>query len=322
MTNLFIDYVYNFKKVQKFYSHDFTDLDSLNLLFEAVLKNYRNRKSVFEILKRQNLSYGNYQAQDKLELFSKDNTLAVVTGQQVGFLSGPLYTIYKVITTIKLADFLSEKFPDFNFVPIFYLESEDHDFFEANHAKIFNTNNQLVKIEFEPEDTKKENYGPVGEIIFNEKLDIVLKKLEDELQDTEFKSEIMKLVRSTYKNGSNFAESFVRFVAGIFKNRGLIFMNPNDVEIKKLLTPIFEREIDEHPKLSNLIIDVSAELEEKYHAQIKPRPINLFLFYRGGRYPIEPADEEGMFRLKGVRFKFSKGELKHILDINPQALSP
>ncbi|MCX7763239.1 MAG: bacillithiol biosynthesis cysteine-adding enzyme BshC [Candidatus Kryptonium sp.] len=322
VTNLFIDYVYNFKKVQKFYNHDFTDLNGLNLLFELVLKNYRNRKSVFEILRRQNLSYENHQAQDKLELFSKDNTLAVVTGQQVGFLSGPLYTIYKIITTIKLADFLSDKFPDFNFVPIFYLESEDHDFFEANHAKIFNTNNQLVRIEFEPEDTKKENYGPVGEIKFNERLDIALKRLEDELQDTEFKSDVMKFVRSTYKNGFNFAESFVRFVAGLLKDRGLIFLNPNDAEIKKLLAPIFEAEIDEYPKLSNLIIDVSAELEKRYHAQIKPRPVNLFLFYRGGRYPIEPADEEGMFRLKGVRFKFSKGELKHILDVNPQALSP
>ena len=94
-----------------------------------------------------------------------------------------------------------------------------------------------------------------------------------------------------------------RYVGELFKNFGLIFLNPNDAYLKKLLTPVFEKEIDEHPKLSNRIIDVSAELEKRnYHAQAKPRAINLFLLYRGGRYPIEPADEEGMFRLKGVRF--------------------
>lgn len=322
VTRLFIDYVYNFKNVQKFYNYDFNDFGNLNSLIESVLKSYKNRKEIVEILERQNFYYGNFNAKEKFELLSKDNTLVVVTGQQVGLMSGPLYTIYKIITAIKLSNFLSEKFPNFNFVPVFYLESEDHDFFEANHVKIFNQSNELVKIEFNPEDNPRENYGPVGEVKFNERFEVVLKRLEEELQDSEFKSDVMNFVRLTYKEGSNFAESFAKFVGGLFKNHGLILLNPNDAELKKFLVPIFEREIDEHPKLSNLIVDVSAELEEKYHAQVKPRAINLFLFYRGGRYPIEPAEEKGMFRLKGARFKFSKGELKHILETNPQAVSP
>jgi len=322
VTRLFIDYVYNFKNVQRFYNYNFNDLDNLNSLIESVLKNYKNREKVVEILKRQNFYYENFSAREKLELLSRDNTLAVVTGQQVGLMSGPLYTIYKIITAIKLSDFLSEKFKDFNFVPVFYLESEDHDFFEANHVKVFNSSNELVKIEFNPEDTPRENYGPVGEIKFNDRFESVLRKFEEELQDSEFKNDVISFVRSTYKEGFNFAESFAKFVGGLFKNHGLVFLNPNDAELKRFLVPIFEREIDEHPKLSNLIVDVSAELEERYHAQVKPRAMNLFLFYRGGRYPIEPAEEKGMFRLKGARFKFSKGELKHILETNPQALSP
>ncbi|CUT04671.1 bacillithiol biosynthesis protein BshC, partial [Candidatus Kryptobacter tengchongensis] len=295
VTRLFIDYVYNFKNVQRFYNYNFNDLDNLNSLIESVLKNYKNREKVVEILKRQNFYYENFSAREKLELLSRDNTLAVVTGQQVGLMSGPLYTIYKIITAIKLSDFLSEKFKDFNFVPVFYLESEDHDFFEANHVKVFNSSNELVKIEFNPEDTPRENYGPVGEIKFNDRFESVLRKFEEELQDSEFKNDVISFVRSTYKEGFNFAESFAKFVGGLFKNHGLVFLNPNDAEIKRFLVPIFEREIDEHPKLSNLIVDVSAELEERYHAQVKPRAMNLFLFYRGGRYPIEPAEEKGMF---------------------------
>jgi bacillithiol biosynthesis cysteine-adding enzyme BshC len=92
--------------------------------------------------------------------------------------------------------------------------------------------------------------------------------------------------------------------------------------LKQLLVPIFRKEIEEHPKLAGLIIDVSAELERKYHAQVKPRPLNLFLIYKDGRFPIEPDEQEGMFKLKGIRFKFSKGELINILETSPQLLSP
>lgn len=322
VTQLFIDYVYNFKNVSRYYAHDFNDLENLNQLIEKVLKNYKNRSAVFEILKRQNLSFGNTSALENIELLSKDNTLAVVTGQQVGLFSGPVYTIYKIITAIKLSYFLSERFPDFNFVPVFYLEGEDHDFFESNNAKIFNSKNELVKIEFNPDDIRRENYGPVGAIKFDEKIDEVIKKLEEELQDSEFKSDVLKLVRSAYRKDVNFTQAFAKFVGELFKNSGLIFLNPDDADLKRLLVPIFEKEIDEHPKLSGLIIDVSAELEEKYHAQVKPRPLNLFLFYKGGRFPIEPADEEGIFRLKGARFKFSRGELKNILESSPHLLSP
>ncbi len=321
ITQLFIDYVYNFKNVQRYYAHDFNNFDDLPVLIETVLKNYKNRNAVVETLKKQNLPRGNSSVERNLELLSKDNTLAVVTGQQVGLFSGPIYTIYKIITTIKLSYFLSDRFPDFNFVPLFYLESEDHDFLESNNVKIFNSKNELVKIEFNP-DLKKENYGPVGEIKFDDKIDETLKTLEDELQETEFKNEILKLVRSAYSKGSNFSQAFVKFVGELFKDFGLIFLNPNDVELKKLLVPIFEKEINEYPRLSGLIVDVSAELEERYHAQIKPRPLNLFLFYKGGRFPIEPSDEEGIFRLKGARFKFSKGELKNILETSPHFLSP
>ncbi len=321
ISQLFIDYVYNFKNVQRYYAYDFNNFDNLPRLIETVLKNYKNRKAVVNALKNQNLPRGNPNVDKNLELLSKDNTLAIVTGQQVGLFSGPIYTIYKIITAIKLAYFLSDRFPEFSFVPVFYLESEDHDFLESNNAKILNSKNEIVKIEFNP-DLKKENYGPVGEIKFDEKIDETLKALEDALQETEFKDEVLKLVRFAYSKGSNFAQAFVKFVGELFKDFGLIFLNPNDIELKKLFIPIFEKEIDEHPKLSGFIVDVSAELEQKYHAQIKPRPLNLFLLYKGGRFPIEPADEEGIFRLKGARFKFSKGELKNILETSPHLLSP
>ncbi len=319
-THLFLDYIYNFKNVAKYYARDFNDF-SIELIQE-ILAGYKNRGEVAQVLRRQNLSFGNRYADENIKLFEKENTLAVVTGQQVGLFTGPVYTIYKIISAIKLSSALAEKFPEYNFVPVFYLEGEDHDFFEANHAKVFNSNNELVKIEFIPEHSPKENYGPVGALKFDKKIKDVLNKLESELQDSEFKGELMNLIRSAYDEGINFTEAFVKFCAELFKDFGLIFLNPSDPELKQLLVPIFRKEIEEHPKLAELIIDVSADLENKYHAQAKPRPLNLFLIYKGGRFPIEPDEQEGIFKLKGVRFKFSKGELINILETSPQLLSP
>jgi bacillithiol biosynthesis cysteine-adding enzyme BshC len=100
----------------------------------------------------------------------------------------------------------------------------------------------------------------------------------------------------------------------------LIFINPNSKEIKRLLKPVFEKELSEFPKTSELVINISAELENIYHAQVKARPINLFMHHKKGRYPIEPAGED--FSLKGIRQKQTKLEMIELLNTTPEVFSP
>jgi bacillithiol biosynthesis cysteine-adding enzyme BshC len=106
----------------------------------------------------------------------------------------------------------------------------------------------------------------------------------------------------------------------LFEDSGLIFLNSNDAEFKKLLQPIFQKELAATPKSCQLVIDQSAVLERQYHAQVKPRPINLFLFHEKGRYPIEPHPE-GYF-LKGTRQHFSKQQLDALVTTKPELFSP
>jgi len=110
------------------------------------------------------------------------------------------------------------------------------------------------------------------------------------------------------------------FISEIVEGTGLVFLNPNSIEIKKLLKPIFEKELLEFPKTSEFIIDISAKLEEIYHAQVKARPINLFYHHKKGRFLIEPNGAE--YSLKGIRQKFSKDEIMEQLNNTPEVFSP
>src|SRR5260221_10661013 len=101
----------------------------------------------------------------------------------------------------------------------------------------------------------------------------------------------------------------------VFDGSGLVFISSNDRRLKQLLAPIFQKEIQEYPRVSQLIIQRSAELEGRYHAQIKTKALNLFLFHKGGRYLIEPREND--FTLKGVRHYFTKEELIRIAAETP-----
>jgi bacillithiol biosynthesis cysteine-adding enzyme BshC len=105
----------------------------------------------------------------------------------------------------------------------------------------------------------------------------------------------------------------------LFGDQGLVFISANHPALKKILSPLFIREVTEFPKTSQIVINQSAELEKKYHAQIKAKSINLFMFHKGGRYLIEPREND--FSLKGTRHFLQRDELLKIATETPELLS-
>jgi bacillithiol biosynthesis cysteine-adding enzyme BshC len=106
----------------------------------------------------------------------------------------------------------------------------------------------------------------------------------------------------------------------ILRDQGLVLISANNARLKRLLSPIFLRELTEFPQVSQLVINQSAELEQSYHAQVKTKSINLFLFHKGGRYLIEPREHD--FSLKGTRHFLTREEMTAIARENPELLSP
>ncbi len=321
--SLFADYLTDFSRVQRFYSGDFRSDSDWKKTISRVVSAQRNRSAVANILSLQNRNFHcGIKTLANIDLLHNDNTLAVVTGQQVGLFTGPLYTIYKTLTAIKLVEDLNIRFPDYQFVPIFWLEGEDHDYEEVSSIRLISKSNDLVKLDYRlTEQAQEKNIGAVGILEFTDSIEQFFTALQDLISESEFKPKVLQLFRTAYQPGMTFNRAFVHLMNDLLEDSGLIFIDPHDAELKKLLTPIFQRELQTTPKLCQLVIDQSAQLEQNYHAQIKPKAVNLFLFHNNGRHLIEPHADGG-YSLKGTRRHIPREEIERIAVDSPEMLSP
>ncbi|MCZ6777204.1 MAG: bacillithiol biosynthesis cysteine-adding enzyme BshC [Ignavibacteria bacterium] len=320
-SELFFDFLYDYNQVQRFYKHNFRDFESYESVMRAIDERPPDRETLTRVLIGQNESFRSpAKTFENILLLEKPTTYAVVTGQQVGLFGGPMYTVFKMITTIKLAEKLKTKFPAYDFVPVFWVEGEDHDFVEMNNVSLLDSDSRVVKIEYLPGGAMPErNLGPIGELAFDASLEQTFAALGGALQKSEFTGELIMKLRECYATGRTFNQAFTLWMNFLFEDYGPIFISSNNRELKRLLSPMFVKEISEFPKTSQMVIAQSAELEEQYHAQIKAKSVNLFLFHKGGRYLIEPREHD--FSLKGTRHYLQKDELLRIAQETPEMLS-
>ncbi|HAP37056.1 MAG TPA: bacillithiol biosynthesis cysteine-adding enzyme BshC [Bacteroidetes bacterium] len=322
-TDLYADYNTNFEKISKFYSGNYNDKYTWETKIKELQQRKFERTILHRVLNNQNREFqSGIKTLANIDLLGDDNTFAVVTGQQLGFFGGPLYTIYKAITTVKLANKLSQDFPDYNFVPVFWLEGEDHDFDEMYKTKYLNSNNEFSSVEYLIGGKPLErNIGATGNINFDEHIEQFFLTIESTLPKTDYSEALFKLMRGYYSKGNTFLKAFAGFFNHVYEDSGLIFINTNQPELKKVLSPLFVNEINSNSQTSKLVIQKSVELEEHYHAQIKAKALNLFMFHKGGRHLIEPSDS-GDYYLKNLRQRFTKEELLAIAVNTPELLSP
>ena len=322
-TKLFLDYLYDFEKLKGFYKYNFRDKEQFIAKFKQLSespKEFRNELST--IINNQYKSFDpSSKTLKNISLLKNKETVAVVTGQQLGILGGPLYTFYKIITAIKLCSHLSERYDNYHFVPVFWLEGDDHDFEEVRSINVLNDNNELIKISYNDEATEEEqNRGSIGHLKLKESIGQFLKDYENQLRNTEFKNPILENLKSFYTEEKTFKEPFKELLFWLFDQYGLVIFDPQDVKVKELLKPVFKKEINDFRNHTEKLVNISASLEELYHAQVKIRPINLFYNYDEGRYVIEPIENE--FRLKGKRKKFILEELINLIEAEPEKFSP
>lgn len=320
--NIFLDYLYEFENVKEFYKSDFRNKEIYPEVFaNAATKNDTHRKKIVDIIKNQYKSF-KYSRQTELniESFKLSKTVAIVTGQQLGLMGGPLYTFYKIITTIKLCSFLKGKYNEFNFVPVFWLEGDDHDFDEISSINTIDAANDYLKIKYNDGAEEETNRGSAGNLKFNSGIHEFRDEILNSLRDNEFKGDLERVINILLKEDKSVKTSFTELLFNLFDEYGLVIFDPQDLEVKKMLKPIFKKEIQNYRAHTNIAVARSAALEELYHAQVKVKPVNLFFSDNTGRYLIEPINDK--FRLKGKRARWSENELLNMLEEKPQSFSP
>lgn len=206
-----------------------------------------------------------------LDLLAEPTTFTVTTGHQLNLLTGPLYFIYKIVTAIKLARQLKEAYPQYNFVPVYWMATEDHDFAEINHFSLFGK-----RYAWEAATTG----GPVGRM--------PLDGLEAELL-SQLPPEVPAFFKKAYTTSNNLAEATRKLTDHLFGEFGLVTLDADRPELKQALVPVLEREIQEQASNKAVQATNTRLAAAGYKPQVYSRPLNLFfLTDQGKRERLEP----------------------------------
>jgi len=316
---LFTQYCTDYDVVADFYAGDFRAPAARRAAADRAAAHERDREMLADVLLEQNEQWGlSPAARVNIEALRDPDTVAVVTGQQVGLLTGPLYTIYKTITTLQLADQIAEE-TGREVVPVFWIEGEDHDFDEIRRTHVLR-HNELVELVYDAPEAAG-NPGAVGRLALTDRIESVLSELDDALPPSDFKVPLLEHVRAAYQPGTTIEDAFGKLVRALFPDAGLVFINPDDARLKRQVAPLLRRELTDHATVHARIEATSDVLQQTYHAQVHTRPTNLFLLDQEGRLPID-AEEDGTFTLRGTDRTFTEDELLTRLDAAPEQFSP
>jgi bacillithiol biosynthesis cysteine-adding enzyme BshC len=306
-TEIIVDYLNQSEKVKPFYKH-FPALENFKLQIEEK-QNFssENRKVLTQALQHQYEGFAVSEATQKnLDLLNEKQTFSITTGHQLSLFTGHLYFVYKIISVIKLCNQLKEQYPNNDFVPVYWMATEDHDFEEINHFLLHEK-----KIVW-----NKPSGGAVGEFD-TDGLDEVLKVLSTELGISTHAQYLKDLFEKSYLKHSNLADATRFLVNELFSDYGLVIVDGNDKNLKKLFAPYVRQELQNQVSFTK----VSETLNSfPYTVQVNPREINLFYLDKNLRERI--IKEDDTYVVNNTNLKFSESELLDILESHPEKFSP
>jgi bacillithiol synthase len=270
-TPLFTDFLSYQPKVRKFYPRSAFFAEWLKEEGSAVRYDPTRRARMAAILARQNQSWDASPAVTKNINRLANGALAVVTGQQVGLFGGPLFAIYKALTSVKLAELATQNGVDC--VPIFWLATEDHDLAEVNHASL-PTAEGLQTL---TAPTHGVADAPVGTVTFGDEILPAVDSAAALLGETL----VVSALRESYRPGETFGSAFARLFARLFADWGVILLDASDPELHRIAEPVYRAAIENAAVLDEALLARGKELESAgYHQQVKVTPSSTLLFTR------------------------------------------
>lgn len=322
-SKLFIEYQQNPLSLKKYYPNIIESHTQISSRIPEVLANHKaDRNILCDALLEMNTACGaGEKTLENIELLRRNDTVAVVTGQQAGLFSGPLYTIYKAMSAVKTTECLRGR--GFNAVPVFWIATEDHDFEEVSKTFIIGKGGNLSELKNEPKRCY-ENL-PVGTVRLDDSIKQTVNELFEELPSTEFTAELKDLIETSWKSETYFGDAFAKLIAKLFEKYGLIILCPLDPRLKQLAAPVYKEAIEKSAEIVDALRNRSVELQEDgYHAQVLVGEDYFPLFWQARdktRNALKKS-AQGTFKTKDNSREFTLEELAKIAENEPTRFSP
>ena len=309
-SKLMLNYIKQDESIKEFY-HLFPTKDNYIVQAKEKLAHYKNREVLVNQIKHQLNELDLSKKQQKnLKKLAEENTVTITTGHQLNLFTGPIFFFYKILQVIKACKELNAEQSDINFVPMFWMATEDHDFDEINHFKF---GDRVIHWE-------KEHGGPVGRLS-TEGLKEVFHSFLTLLPNGKKKSELEELIQQSYLSHETLTSATKKLVHLLFKDFGLLFIDGDDKELKKLMIKPFEEELLQSKSFHN-VIPQNKKLEDLgYSIQVNPREINLF-YMNENNSRERIIEENGTYFVNNSSIKFTKEEIIEDLHQNPDKFSP
>lgn len=304
-----VKYIEEVPSLRPFYKYP-VQIDAFQQVIDDKKMERIDRETLVEVIKSQysGLEIGDLVSFNINKLLI-DKTYTVVTAHQPSLFTGPLYYIFKIVSAIKLARQLADRYPDNHFVPVFITSGEDHDFAEVNHLHLFGKT-----LTWESGES-----GPVGNMSTSS-LGLVLHDLKSILGDSENAANLYKLIEAIHTKNARYSEAAFELAHELFKQEGLVVLNTNDAKLKRIFAPIIKDEIINQPSQS-LVNQTIGQLEAiGFPGQATPREINFF--YIGQQFRERIVEENGIFKVLNTDLTFTKPEMEAEIEHHPERFSP
>jgi len=312
------DYAYDFRAVAPFFSGDPADRSAWADAIARSQAHDRRRADIAEVIGAQQARRNAPpRARDAARLLADDKTVAILTGQQAGLFGGPVFTLLKALTALKLADQVSR---DHNVpvVAIFWIDAEDHDWEEVRSCTVYDP--ELAPRSVSLPARANAEPSPVATISLDHSIDKTIADLEAALPETAFRAELLDGLRRAYTPGTGMADAFGQWLEQVLGDRGLVVYDSSDAASKPLVSSIFARELSMPGQTVKLASLAGSDLIARgYHAQVHAQDESAALFrLDGGRRAIKKLD--GKFIVGDEQFA-ADALLKQAAD-RPTSFSP
>lgn len=310
-SSLIKDYLSNKESASQFIKYPF-DFAQFDQLIKDKAANYQtDRDLLSNVIKDQYQHHDTTQAvEENIELLKQRNTFTVTTAHQPVLFTGPLFFIYKVMGAVNTAQMLSDHYPDYNFVPVYWMGSEDHDFEEINHTYING----------EPVSWQNDEGGSVGRMSTG-RISQTIQQLEEMLQDKDGRAdEMIQLFREAYEKYSRFDQATHYLVDHLFNSFGLVIIIGDDLRLKSCYKDVMQDEIL-NQRVQKVVAPTLAQMDDQYKVQANPRDINIFYLKENNRERLV-MNEDGSLQTADRTYTFTQKQLKQELDDHPERFSP
>lgn len=312
---LILDYLEQKKSLDAFY-HRFPNKENFKEQLQEKKQSFpvERRQVLVESLKRQYEGYAVSEATRRnIEQLENQDAFTITTGHQLNLFTGPLYFLYKIVSTINLTRELKKHHPEADFIPVYWMATEDHDFEEIN---FFNLHGK--KFQWNPPKGDQTG-GAVGELP-TEGLEDLFRLLGAEIGGSAHANTLKELFEQAYLQNRSLAQATRYLVNELFGKFGLVIMDAQQPELKQEFKPYMKKEL-----LEKVVYQQSLPLARKlealgYNAQVNPREINLFYLDQGLRERI--IEEDGAYYVNDTEIKWSQEQLLQVLEQEPQRFSP